>query len=440
MSTFILIDDAALVAAIARCRRRLAYVAPGVTKAVAEAIGHLYERRDVPAITVIIDCDPEVCRLGYGSAEGLQILHTLVERHQFGLRAQPGLRIGVLASDDELLVYAPTPQLIEAGSTSAQKPNAIAIGRDPLTQVLNASAAEGSPGARLPSSAQVGRAAVTPDMLDATLRDLERIPPKAFDVSRVERVFNTRLQYVEIEVTGYRLQARKVAIPGDLLLGEDAELEKRLHNSYALLKDKQSLQVEIEVLDPKDLSPALDTSGKAVKLRYSEAQLEADRKRLYSDFLTQVGAYGWLIRRWDRKAFDLRVSWFRQRIEAYREGIATSLKAAVRASVEDLAAALLPKIKDRVPYRLRKRFVSAELSEAELLVELVQELESAFDRSALLVDPKIKVEFKDLTYETIMDPKFREALDKAYGRPGQPSAYSRLIAQYDAARESEPKL
>lgn len=439
MSTFTLIDDAALVAAIGRCRRRLAYVAPGVTQPVAEAIGRLYERRDVPAVTVIIDCDSEVCRLGYGTPEGLKVLHALVERHQFGLRSQPGLRIGVLACDDELLVYAPTPQLIEAGSKTPQKPNAIAIGRDALTQVLNASAAEGAPGAVLASAAEVGQGAVTPAALNATLLELERIPPKSFDVSRVERVFNTQLQYVEIEVTGYRLQSRKVSIPSDLLVGEDAELEKRLHNSYALLKDKQSLQVEIKVLDPKNLEPVLDTAGKAIMLLYSEAQLEADRKRLYADFLTQVGGYGWLIRRWDRKSFDQRVLWLRQRIEAYREGIAASLKAAVRTSVGDLAVALLPMVKDRVPHRLRKRFVSAELSEAELLAELVQELEGAFERSALLVDPKIKVEFKDLTYETIVDPKFREALDKAYGRPGQPSAYSRMIAQYDAARESAPR-
>ncbi|NCT69100.1 MAG: DEAD/DEAH box helicase [Rhodanobacteraceae bacterium] len=116
MSTFAVVNDAVLVAAIDRCHQRLAYIAPGVTADVVAAIGRLFERPNPPAVTLILDVDPEVYRLGDGTIEGIQRLRALAERYQVGIRSQPGLRLGVLASDDDLLVYAPTPLLVEAAA------------------------------------------------------------------------------------------------------------------------------------------------------------------------------------------------------------------------------------------------------------------------------------------------------------------------------------
>lgn len=437
MSTFTVVDDQTLVAAIDRCRHRLVYIAPGITKPVVEAIDRMFERQEVPAITIIIDSDPEVCRMGYGTVEGLNALNALVERHHFVLRTQPGLRVGVLASDDELQVYAPTPQLIEAGSHTERKPNAIAIGRDPLAQLLDAAAAEGVADAPLPSNAEIGQQALTPTKLRESLAELARMPPKAFNVSRVERVFNAQLQYVELEVTGYKLSSRKVNIPNDLLIGEDPDLEKRLRNTFALLEGKASLQVEIASLDASNLQPVLDARGKPKTLRYSEKQLETDRQKLYVDFLTTVKGYGWLIKRWDRPALDRRVKWFRRRVEAYRDGIEELLGASVQVSIRALAEVLLPKLKDRFPDRLRKHLLSATPAEADMLDLVTKELTDAFGRAHQHARPEIRINFKDLTYETIKDPKFREALEVAYGRRGQPSAFSRLFEEFDAARESD---
>lgn len=70
MSTFGIANDDTLITAIDRCQTRLAYMAPEVTKPVAEAIGRLYARATPLQITVILDSDPEVYRLGYGTEEG----------------------------------------------------------------------------------------------------------------------------------------------------------------------------------------------------------------------------------------------------------------------------------------------------------------------------------------------------------------------------------
>ena len=434
MSTFTVVNDDALVVAISRSHKRMAYIAPGISKPVADAIGCLFERSDPPAVTVIIDSDPEVCRLGYGTVEGLRRLSELVELYQFGIRHQPGLRVAVVASDDDLLVYAPTPQLIEAGSTSGAKPNAIVIGANASAQVLAAAAVEGGTRHGLPSDAEIGQRAVTPEVMKAALDDLARTPPKAFDVARVERVFNSKLQYVELEITGYKLSARKVSLPNDLLIGDDPELEKRLRNSFRVLKGG-GLVVEIDRIDPKSGEIQKDKGGDPVKEPYSEGHLEADRKKLQDDFLTNITGHGWLIRRWDRQQFDQRVELLRLKIEAYRKGVTEALQEQLAETINELASQLLAKMGDELPFRLSKSLLSAQPGVDEKLTVLTEEISKAFGKTEQVFNPEIKVRYKDLTYETIQDKKFREALEAAFQRSGQASVFSRMFEEYDAARE-----
>lgn len=436
MSTFAVVNDGVLVAAIDCSRQRLAYIAPGISEPVADAIGRLFERVDPPAVTVIIDSDPEVCRLGYGTVAGLKRLQEVVERHQLAIRHQAGLRVAVLASDDDLLVYAPVAQLIEAGSTSDAKPNAIVIGPDAPARLLAAAATEGYARHCLPSDAEIGQEALTPVDLGAALQDLARTPPKAFDVARVERVFNSKLQYVELEITGYKLSARQIALPNDLLIGDDPELEKRLRNSFRLL-ESGGLQVDIDEIDPKSGEVKLDSHGKAVKEPYSEKRLEADRKKLYANFLTQVAGHGWLIRRWDREAFDQRVEVLKRKIEAYQKGVSAALQEKIDGTIKSLAGQLLEKMEGNLPHRLSKSLLTAQPTDEELLAVLAAELTAAFGSAEQVFNPELKVRYKDLTYETIQDKSFRSALETAFQRSGQVSAYTRLFEEYDAARAAE---
>lgn len=436
MNTFTVVNDDVLVTAIDRSRHRMAYIAPGISEPVVVAIGRLFERADPPAVTVIIDSDPEVCRLGYGTVAGLERLQELVARHQFGIRHQAGLRVALLASDDDLLVYAPVPQLIEAGSTSDAKPNAIVIGPDASDRLLAAAATEGSTHHCLPSDAEIGRDALTPADLDVALQDLARTPPKAFDVARVERVFNSKLQYVELEITGYKLSARQVTLPSDLLIGDDPELEKRLRNSFRLLEGG-GLQVDIDLIDPESGEVKRDRDGKAVKQPYSEKRLEADRKKLYGDFLTQVAGHGWLIRRWDRDAFDKRVDVLQRKIEAYRGGVSVALQEKIDETIKSLAGQLLGKMEGQLPHRLSKSLLTAQPTGEEMVAALTTELIAAFGTADQAFNPELKVRYKDITYETIQDTSFRSALEVAFQRSGQASAYTRLFEEYDAAREAE---
>lgn len=146
MGTFTVVNEKTLCEAIAATHQTLVYVAPGIAKPVVDAIGKSLRSKPHLLVTAIIDLDPEVYRLGFGTEEGLRALQELAGQQHFELRQQEGLRVGLLVTDQRTLVYSPTPLLIEAGSTSEQKPNAIVISRDaePTAALLHACGAPGT--------------------------------------------------------------------------------------------------------------------------------------------------------------------------------------------------------------------------------------------------------------------------------------------------------
>lgn len=115
MSTFQEVNDASLIKLIGKAQQRVVFVAPGVHQTVAEALGQRLAEIDQLQVTVVIDPDEDVCRIGYGDAKGLELLSSYADRQSFVLMAQPGLRVGVLLVDDVTLVWSPTPRLGGSG-------------------------------------------------------------------------------------------------------------------------------------------------------------------------------------------------------------------------------------------------------------------------------------------------------------------------------------
>ena len=68
--TFVVASDEALIELILGARNRLVVVAPALTQAVADALsGRLRDLND--RVTIILDSDPEVYRLGFGDQVAL---------------------------------------------------------------------------------------------------------------------------------------------------------------------------------------------------------------------------------------------------------------------------------------------------------------------------------------------------------------------------------
>ena len=66
MSTFQAIDDEALIRYICSAAKRIVYIAPGVHAPVAQALGKRFSEVEQLDVTVVIDPDEDVCRIGYG--------------------------------------------------------------------------------------------------------------------------------------------------------------------------------------------------------------------------------------------------------------------------------------------------------------------------------------------------------------------------------------
>ncbi|MCX7312466.1 MAG: hypothetical protein NTV56_12290 [Alphaproteobacteria bacterium] len=125
--TFAVASDEALVGLISRARKRLVVIAPALTQAVADALSRRFDDLGQLNVTVILDSDPEVYRLGFGDEPALETIRAASASSMFDLREQPGVRIGIVISDDTTMVYSPVSKNIEAGSTSVEKPNAIVL-------------------------------------------------------------------------------------------------------------------------------------------------------------------------------------------------------------------------------------------------------------------------------------------------------------------------
>ena len=107
--TFAVASDEALVGLISRARSRLVVIAPALTKPVADAVSRRLDDLGQLSVTVILDADPEVYRLGFGDQEALDAIRAASAKNLFDLREQPGVRIGVVISDTTTMIYSRIP-------------------------------------------------------------------------------------------------------------------------------------------------------------------------------------------------------------------------------------------------------------------------------------------------------------------------------------------
>ncbi|SCY13964.1 hypothetical protein SAMN05216308_104230 [Nitrosospira sp. Nsp13] len=437
-TTFTVVNDATLTAAIAATIQTLVYVAPGITKPVVEALAARLKSQPNLLCTLILDLDPEVYRLGYGTEEGLLALQNLVIQQQLEFRQQAGLRIGLLITDDQTVIYSPTPLLIEAGSISLNKPNAVVIlpKSSSTVALMRACAANGddSETTPLPQDAEIGRSSATPEAVKTSLQALKDVPPKKFDVARVERIFESKIQFVELELTGYRLSSKKVSIPNDLLVGEDSGLKDRLKNNFMLLQGEQTLTVQIPEFDA-NLEKIKYENGQVKMVVWSESELEKQRKALYDDFLINITSYGWVIMRNRRREFDARVKRLQKQIEAFKDAVEKTLEYTLIDAVCVLADTLLPRIRDNLPARYTK-LTSAKPSDVDLLYMIKNDLERTFGSHSGLFSPQLRCVFKDVTYESIQDKNFKALLSAAMRKAGGEGFVRQLFREYDAAPEA----
>jgi hypothetical protein len=338
---------------------------------------------------------------GLGDPGALILLEETAQRLGRAINLHRGIRVGLLIVDDVTLVYGPTPLLIEAGPTHPDTPNAVLLGPAPTSV-----AAELGEGPRGLAERTIGLDRIEAGQIDRVRADLDRNPPRRFDITRTERVFNAHFEFVEFGLVGTAVQRREVPIPTELMgLTGDDQVTRLLRTSFRLV-------------DPGD-----ELSGKPLE----------DKKALIAKaFLKPIKGYGTAILRTDKDRFQREVENLRQSVAAFKKEVENRLRASMDRQREVLKSALLPGFLQRPPEDWTKLYggtLSPDMA-GRLLDQALRQGFGSTDR--WLGEMRLKVVFKGVTYESLCDPAFVEAAAKAM------PTLAALHHEWEAARAAEP--
>lgn len=392
-----------VIMAIEAATHRVVFLSPGIDLLTAKALGHAWHRLGPEAVTVILDVDPEVSRLGYGTMEGLESIQAAGAALGQGVCHQPGVRICVVLTDESSLIYTPTPLLIEAGSTQPTRPNGIVLQSTP--PALGDQLGTGQAGIE---HRTIGMKLVDPEVIKEAKADLEENPPLQFDISRKERVFNSKLEFVEFEMEGCSISRHTITIPPDLvgMAKMDAKTRNKLRSSFRLIEKS-------DVLDPKN--------------KVSEKTLTDERNRIGKKYLVPIKGYGTVILRANKQAFEAEVETLRGKVTAFREALRGKLASIYGDNAKRLSKALLPAVAKSPPEQWTS--VLGPKPDQKAISEQLQQtlLKSFGEPEALLREMKINLVFKGVTYGTLNTEEFVKTAAAAF-----PSI--KLMEEYDASR------
>lgn len=437
--TFQAVNDDVLVDLIDQVHERLVFIAPGVRKKVAEAICGAVERLgDAGNVSVILDVSEEVCRMGFGDIEGLRIL----QQNQLicgRLSAQEGVRIGVLITDEDTLIYTPTALLLEAepevskfqphfgGSTGEEnhpvvKPNGILLKNHVPQNLSNACSADGNFAKR-----EIGLEEVETRRVDAINDAIKRNPPKPFDIQRKERVFSSELCYMDLEFTGYRIATRKLELPPDLFV-TDNDTRRRLAAKFQVF-DKDKL--------PKDVKyEYTDQSGQRQEELLSIDYIDQQIRDLRDEFLIPTGKFGTVMLRSRKADFDAAVDHVLKILDFYKEQIAQNVKNIAEESCKRLSDEVSDKMIKSPPLKWRNRLSVAKSADEKKRVIgelLTAHFKKEIDAAIAEFNPKMRKVEKGISYETFNDPEFTKKIEKALGADWR----KRFFEEHDSAPEKE---
>lgn len=393
------VDDVYLCQLIQSVKRRLVYMTPGMSDQVAEAVCRKWDELTPAAVNIILDVDPEVCRMGFGTIDAIKKLNEKARKIGTAIHEQPGVRIALLIADDVTLFFAPTPLLIEGGSDAQVRPNAVKLNLVPADIARDMGLENAS------ERADLGTSPISPTKIMETSNDLVRNPPMKFDIARKVRVFNSQIEFVEFELRGHQIGKRKVNIPSDLLgLAKDDKTKKLLHSSFQLIDDEDA--------------------------KISGAEITDHKQKIVNDFLVNLPNFGNVILRSKKEEFEAAVNDLEKHIEAFQKELEAKLQKAINKNRTTLINALAPAVIAQTPDRWKK-FLPSNPSPDDIRQVLDCELSDHFGTAEMnLKKINVSLIFKGVTYETLNNPKFILTVKKRM-------PILNLYEEYEAAKEAQ---
>ncbi|WP_210570150.1 hypothetical protein [Acidovorax sp. JG5] len=411
-------DEALIAQTVRDAKSRVVLCIPGFGDVVGAAVIEAHQRLPVGQLLIVVDGTDKAARLGYGHFDAVfQVLQAGVP-----MRLEQGLRLGVLVADEQGWCFATPPLLVDATMEQATAPNALALNPSQIQPTLSAlgyvpptpkvepphaaakkpevaDKAENATSTEAPTSAEtddlrtIGRVVATIEALQPVQEKLRINPPQAFDVARKVQVFNSLVDFVEIEMTGTQLAHQKVSLPSKLLSVADDATRKRLTTSFSLI------------------SPQAKIADKSKELRQV---LDAIRKK----YTHSVAPYGVVALRTDREPLRQAIERVAAQVKAYSEEIKKELGKEIDNSRKQLVESFLPALVKKPPKDLEFELVYGGTDKPikeQVRDWINDQLDKCFPAvDSLLQDMEVRLVIKSVTYEMLKEPKFQKLVRDAY--------------------------
>ena len=404
---------------IRSAQRAVCYAGPGIQPEVAQAMVETGRRLGSEMLTICLDFDERVMRMGYGRIEAVKLLRDA----GISVRSAPGLRTALVITDNTGFIFTPTALYLEPEPSGSSAPNAICMSSEQMAEAL----ARLSPAAKAIAVAQaktpeekkriealpldVGSNLVTNAQFSKVGSSLEKAPPVRFDLARQVRVFEPYLQYVELSLTGAAIQRHRLAIPPNIQkLGGSKDLEHRLRTTFELIEKGSKLSskpLEDALNDiRKNFTPSLGKDHGRVVLKAAKPHLVA------------------------------RLAAFRAKLESHQAAVAADLQQHLDKSRNDIVDYYLPRVVETPPDALLGQLLSGKPSADDGRQWLNEELDRVFPSAkSLIQEMKLDERFKDVTFETLNREDFLESVKAAFPSVDWDKAYE----EFRAAGESDGK-
>ncbi|MGH6895841.1 MAG: hypothetical protein ACREJ5_04760 [Geminicoccaceae bacterium] len=413
---FLSLDSARIAREISGAERSVCYAAPGILKEPAEALAALSQAIGPELITVCLDFDERVMRMGFGTLDAV----TTLRDAGIEVGSTPGLRTGLVIIDDAGYIFTPTALFLEAEERSDAAPNAMRLSRGQVSEAL----ARLSPAAKVIAIAfakteeereriraqaiEVPSVRVAEADIATVQKRLDEAPPVQFDVARQVRVFNAYLQYVELKLSGAAIQRHRLAIPPSIQkLGGSKDIEGRLRTTFDLIEKRGQL---------------------------SSKSLEDPLNEIRKNFTPSLGKdHGRVVLKAAKPHLEKRLTKFREELKAHQKKVEKELQSHLDESRKQIVEYYLPRVVENPPDAMRGQFL--KFTEEEARVWLNAELDRVFPRAdALIQKMQLDVRYKDVTFETLNQDDFLKSVKVAFPRIDWDKTYK----EFRAAGEKEP--
>jgi hypothetical protein len=402
---------------IRSAKRFVCYAAPGLQEGPATAMTEVAAQLGVEMVTVCLDFDERVMRMGFGTIAAVKCLRDA------GIEVfnAPGIRTALVLVDDKGYIFTPTALYLEAEPHGWETPNAMLLSDSQLREAL----ARLSPTAKAIAianarseeereqiamiSVEVDTEPVAKEQFARVDESLKEAPPVSFDLARQVRVFNAYLQYVELKLNGASIQRHRLAIPPNILkLGGGEDIQGRLRTTFDLIENGGTL---------------------------SSKKLDDEINEIRKNFTPSLGKdHGRVVLKSARPHLDKRLATFRANLKAHQDNVAAKLQEQLDESRRQIIDYYLQRVVNSPPDAMLGQLLGKP-SEDDARRWLNAELDGVFPKAESLIQKMYLDErYKDVTFETLNDESFLQSIKAAFPRIDWDKAYN----EFRAAGESAP--